>query len=94
MCLQEAADQEIIRKNAMVSERNEQNKLLQKANERLQKERDNISASKAELEKHRDALKQELLAVQAELESQIRQADGCVTCCYLKASFLTSCIHF
>jgi chromosome segregation ATPase len=59
-----------------VRERTEANKQMSRTNETLTKQLDVLNVSKAELEKHRDALKKELSDVQKELEIQSRLADG------------------
>uniref|UniRef100_UPI003525D3BE hypothetical protein n=1 Tax=Salmonella enterica TaxID=28901 RepID=UPI003525D3BE len=59
-----------------VHERTEANKQMSRTNETLTKQLDVLNVSKAELEKHRDALKKELSDVQKELEIQSRLADG------------------
>lgn len=72
----ESLEAEVLRKNDMVRDRTDACKQLQKANDTLTKQMEVLSASKGELEKHRDALKKELLDVQKELEAQSRLADG------------------
>ena len=62
----------------MVRERSESLKQATKANERLTKEKEVVTASRAELERHRDALRQEMLNVQKDLESQVLHIDSCV----------------
>jgi hypothetical protein len=69
-------DEEIRHQHETLREKNLQILQMTKASEKMSKEKEFISISKAEAEKHRDALKAELIVVQKELEHQLRAATG------------------
>ncbi len=69
-------DEEIRHQHETLREKNLQILQMTKASEKMSKEKEFISIAKAEAEKHRDALKAELIIVQKELEHQLRVATG------------------